>query len=126
MEETPTTTCQYEQVAEREREAKERYFAITTSFSNQVEQLRTYLIDNYDDLGEHADSIAEIFSIELTKSATVELTVKIVAELTNLPIGFTEDSISDWDFDVSMSYSGEGDLDSEDITIESLDVTEGN
>jgi len=121
-----SATCSYEQVAQQERADKERYFQIATNQTRNVENLREYLVENYEDLGNHADSIAEIFDISLTKSATVTLTVSITAELSNLPMNFTEDSVSDWDFDISMSYSGEGDLDSEDITIENLDVTEGN
>ena len=59
-----------------------------------VAQLREYIVDNFDDLGEHAEPIAEIFSIDLTKSVEVE--VKVTYSLTvTVPIGWTEDEISE-------------------------------
>ena len=58
-----------------------------------VAQLREYLVENFDDLGEHAEPIAEIFSIDLTKE--VEVSVRVTYSLTvTVPLNWTEDEIS--------------------------------
>jgi hypothetical protein len=58
-----------------------------------VAQLREYIVDNFDDLGEHAEPIAEIFSIDLVKQ--VEVSVRVSYSLTvTVPLNWTEDEIS--------------------------------
>lgn len=59
-----------------------------------VAQLREYIADNFDDLGEHAEPIAEIFNIELTKE--VEVSVRVSYSLTvTVPMNWGEDEISE-------------------------------
>ena len=70
-----------------------RFSEQITQHRVMVAQLREYIVDNFDDLGEHAEPIAEIFSIELTKE--VEVSVRVSYSLTlTVPLNWTEDDIS--------------------------------
>lgn len=94
--------------------------ARASRFSEQITQhrvmvakLREYLVENFDDLGEHAEPIAEIFSIDLTKSVEVE--VKMTYSLTvTVPLGWTEDEISE-----NLRYPEGFESDDNDMCIES-------
>ena len=78
-----------------------------------VAQLREYLVDNFDDLGEHAEPIAEIFNIDLTKE--VEVTVRVSYSLTvTVPMNWTEDDISN-----NLRYPEGFESDDNDMCIES-------
>lgn len=70
-----------------------RFSEQITQHRAMVAQLREYIVDNFDDLGEHAEPIAEIFNIELTKE--VEVSVRVSYSLTvTVPLNWTEDEIS--------------------------------
>ena len=75
--------------------------------------MREYIVDNFDDLGEHAEPIAEIFSIELTKE--VEVSVRVSYSLTvTVPLNWTEDEISN-----NLRYPEGFESDDNDMVIES-------
>lgn len=50
-------------------------------YANKVDNLKDYLIENRDDLGEHAEAIADIFGIKLTKTYDVSVTVIFTATI---------------------------------------------
>jgi hypothetical protein len=90
-----------------------RFSEQITQHRVMVAQLREYIVDNFDDLGEHAEPIAEIFSIDLTKSVEVE--VKVTYSLTvTVPLGWTEDEISE-----NLRYPEGFESDDNDMCIES-------
>jgi hypothetical protein len=90
-----------------------RFSEQITQHRVMVAQLREYLVENFDDLGEHAEPIAEIFSIDLTKSVEVE--VKMTYSLTvTVPLGWTEDEISE-----NLRYPEGFESDDNDMCIES-------
>jgi hypothetical protein len=90
-----------------------RFSEQITQHRVMVAQLREYIVDNFDDLGEHAEPIAEIFSIDLTKSVEVE--VKMTYSLTvTVPLGWTEDEISE-----NLRYPEGFESDDNDMCIES-------
>ena len=90
-----------------------RFSEQITQHRVMVAQLREYIVENFDDLGEHAEPIAEIFSIDLTKSVEVE--VKMTYSLTvTVPLGWTEDEISE-----NLRYPEGFESDDNDMCIES-------
>lgn len=54
--------------------------AIANSQTYNIEAVKEYLIDNYDDLGSHADEIATLLELELTRE--IEYTVTMSATVT--------------------------------------------
>lgn len=92
----------------------------------KVDDLRTYLMDNADELGDHATEIAEIFGIELTQSAVVTVTVVHTFEVSGLPATHrAEDIIRDIEWNISFDSSGdlsEGSLDSSAYEITSTEA----
>jgi hypothetical protein len=108
---------------------------ITTTFRNQkqlanirdrhennVEKVREYLIENYEELGDHADAIAKLLSIELSTELTVEMTVSIKATIA-VPIGTTVYDLSTYDFDVTVE-SNESDYEIQDYDADVEDIRE--
>lgn len=90
-----------------------RFSEQITQHRAMVAQLREYIVDNFDDLGEHAEPIAEIFSIELTKE--VEVSVRVSYSLTvTVPLNWTEDEISN-----NLRYPEGFESDDNDMVIES-------
>ncbi len=74
--------------------------------NGQIENVREYLVENYDSLDEHADEIARLLGIELTNEVTVDVNVTFSVTMT-LPIGIEADSVdgSDFSFDISSENS---------------------
>ena len=62
-----------------------------------IENVREYLVENYEELGEHADEIARLLDIELTNEVTVDVNVTFSVTMT-LPIGIEADSVEGQDF----------------------------
>jgi hypothetical protein len=90
-----------------------RFSEQITQHRVMVAQLREYLVENFDDLGEHAEPIAEIFSIDLTKE--VEVSVRVTYSLTvTVPMNWTEDDISN-----NLRYPEGFESDDNDMCIES-------
>lgn len=75
-------------------------------YNTQIENVREYLIENYDELDSHADEIARLLDIELTNEVTVDVNVTFSVTMT-LPIGIEADSVdgSDFSFDISSENS---------------------
>lgn len=84
--------------------------------SNAIGEVQDYLVDNYDDLESHADAIAELLGLSLTKTVEVEVNVTftITAEvkagvdvdtIDEYNLEFTLDSTTD-DFEIS-DYSSD-------------------
>ena len=63
--------------------------SIANNQTAQIESVKQYLIDNYDDLELHADEIAALLDIELTRE--VEYTVSMTATVT-VTIGVGQDA----------------------------------
>lgn len=75
-------------------------------YNTQIENVRHYLIENYDYLEEHADEIARLLDIELTNEVTVDVNVTFSVTMT-LPIGIEADSVdgSDFSFEITSQNS---------------------
>jgi hypothetical protein len=73
---------------------------------SQIENVREYLVENYDELDEHADEIARLLGIELTNEVTVDVNVTFSVTMT-LPIGIEADSVEghDFNFDITSENS---------------------
>ena len=93
------------------------YRSISNTMTTNIESVKNYLIENYDDLGHHADEIATLLDIELERevtysismSATVTVTVKmgedpedLIAE--NLYIDSSDGNINIDDYNVDTVY----------------------
>ena len=109
MDTTPNTCSELGEVTAR----ASRFSEQLTQYRVMVAQLKEYLVDNYEDLGEHAEPIAEIFSIDLTKE--VEVSVRVSYSLTvTVPLNWTEDDISN-----NLRYPEGFESDDNDMCIES-------
>jgi hypothetical protein len=68
------------------------YRSIANTQTSNIDSVKEYLLDNYDDLGNHADEIASLLDIELSRE--VEYTVTMTATVTiTLSPGDDADSI---------------------------------
>lgn len=105
------TIRQYNAIVQRE----------ATKISN-LDKCKEYLLENLEELDDHAIQIAKILDIDLEQSITVTLNVTINLDLT-IPAGFDVDDLDESDFDISISYyGGDGvEIEGEDIVIESID-----
>jgi predicted RNase H-like nuclease (RuvC/YqgF family) len=87
-----------------------------SNLKGQVSSLEEYLNENWDDLDEHAEAIAELFGIdtEVEKEVQVEISGTMTIKA---PRSFDWDDIKYTSFDVSIDTSW-----SSDFSIESYDL----
>lgn len=64
----------------RAKAHRDSYSAVATRQTNMIESVKEYLLDNYDELESHADEIASLLDIELTRE--IEYSVSITATVT--------------------------------------------
>ena len=91
-----------------------------SKYRTQIENVRDYLVENYDDLDDHAVAIAKLLGIELSTELEVVFDVSITATLA-VPVGTTVYDLSTFDFDVSLS-SNDSDYDVEDYNADINDI----
>ena len=89
--------------------------------SKAQDKLKDYLVENYDELDEHATEIANIFSIDLSKEVEVEFTVSIKATIT-IPVNEDVSDLSTYDFNVEISSNeSKYEVEQFDADIDSID-----
>jgi hypothetical protein len=90
--------------------------------SRAYDKVKDYLVENYDEIGEeHATEIANILSIDLSKSVDVEFNVTIKATI-SIPVNKDVSDLSVYDFDVEISSNeSEYDIEEFDVDIDSID-----
>lgn len=71
------------------------YRSIANTQTANIESVKEYLIDNYDDLGNHADEIATLLDIELTREVEYTVTMTATVTVTVTPGDDAESLISD-------------------------------
>ena len=90
----------------------------------QIGQVEEYLRDNWDDLGDHAQEIADLLdiSVTITKTFTFDLRVTVEIEAESPAFDWSNFDGSEIEFDVSssVSYSTTG---IEDATVEDVEIT---
>jgi hypothetical protein len=87
--------------------------------NNEVDELEKYLDEHWDDLSDHAEEIAKIFPISMTKE--VSLTIEVEFEVTvTVPRGYNVDDISEDDFDFEVSAYGDVDIESSSANVQSV------
>ena len=122
-----TSECSTAESLRRELQLSEHRLVFRTRQATDLEErrgnLRDYLVREADDLGDHAQAIAEIMDITLEKSAEVEVTVKFKLSITGLPMDTDLDSLVD-DMTFDVSYNGYGDVESEDYDVEYSSASE--
>lgn len=69
--------------------------------SQNIVALEEYLKENIEDLDDHAEEIAKIFDLELTKELTVHLTFTVEATV-SVPVNY---EVDEDDFQLSLSES---------------------
>ena len=69
--------------------------------NGQIDNVRDYLLENYNELDNHADEIARLLDIELTNEVTVDVNVTFSVTMT-LPMGTDANDVEahDFSFDV--------------------------
>ena len=93
------------------------YRSLNDTMTTNIESVKEYLIENYDDLGHHADELATLLDIELERevtysismSATVTVTVKMGEDAEdliteNLYIDSSDSNINIDDYNVDTVY----------------------
>lgn len=122
-----TSECSTAESLRRELNLSEQRLVFRNRQVTDLEErrgnLRDYLVREADDLGDHAQAIAEIMDITLEKSAEVEVTVKFRLSITGLPMDTDLDSLVD-DMTFDVSYNGYGDVESEDYDVEYSSASE--
>jgi hypothetical protein len=90
--------------------------------SRAYDKVKDYLVENFDEIGEeHATEIANILSIDLSKSVDVEFNVTIKATI-SIPVNKDVSDLSVYDFDVEISSNeSEYDIEEFDADIDSID-----
>jgi hypothetical protein len=112
-------TAQTEYLSNRNRD-------YANEFNRKRNALEEYLDENWDDLGMHANEIAEIFGIALTKEVDVTVTVEYEITLT-IPRSCSTDDLNEYEFDFdNISYNGEGDMDNSIFNVTQFEATDRN
>jgi uncharacterized membrane-anchored protein YhcB (DUF1043 family) len=71
------------------------FSAVATRQTNMIESVKEYLLDNYDELESHADEIASLLDIELTREVEYTVTMTATVTVTVAPGDDAESLISD-------------------------------
>ena len=90
--------------------------------SRAFDKVKDYLVENYDEIGEeHANEIATILGIDLSKTVDVEFNVTIKATI-SIPVNEDVSDLSVYDFDVEISSNeSKYDIEEFDVDIDSID-----
>ena len=79
----------------------------------KVDTVRDYLLENYEELGEHAQEIADLLDLELTKEVSVTVTVEFEVQLSVKPDEDLDDIIMNLEYSIDRTdevtdyYSGD-------------------
>jgi len=79
----------------RAKAHRDSYSAVATRQTNMIESVKEYLLDNYDELESHADEIASLLDIELTREVEYTVTMTATVTVTVAPGDDAESIISD-------------------------------
>ena len=79
----------------RAESLRDSYNRVATRQTNQIDSVKDYLLENYDDLGNHADEIAQLLDIELTREVEYTVTMTATVTVTVAPGEDAESLISD-------------------------------
>jgi hypothetical protein len=79
----------------RAKAHRDSYSAVATRQTNMIESVKEYLLDNYDELELHADEIASLLDIELTREVEYTVTMTATVTVTVAPGDDAESLISD-------------------------------
>jgi hypothetical protein len=71
------------------------YRSIANTMTSNIEAVKEYLLDNYDSLDSHADEIASLLDIELTREVEYTVTMTATVTVTVAPGDDAESLISD-------------------------------
>ena len=71
------------------------YRSIANTMTSNIEAVKEYLLDNYDSLDSHADEIATLLDIELTREVEYTVTMSATVTVTAGPGDDIESLISD-------------------------------
>lgn len=74
---------------------KDAFRSIANTQTDNIESVKEYLIDNYDDMGSHATEIATLLDIELTRDVTYTVSMTATVTLTCSPDDDAESLITD-------------------------------
>lgn len=81
--------------------------------NKQIDSVGEYLMENYEELEEHAEAIAKILDIELCKSVEFTMSVTVTGTM-SVPVGKDISDIDEYDFDIQVEYN-DSDFDLEDV-----------
>ena len=70
---------------------------------SNINVVQEYIIENYEDMGTHAQEIADLLEIELTKDVTVTVTVEFEVSLSVKPDEDIDDIITSLDYSMETT-----------------------
>jgi hypothetical protein len=73
----------------------ESFRSIANTQTANIDSVKEYLLENYDELGDHADQIASLLDIELTREVEYTVTMTATVTVTVQPGDDAESLISD-------------------------------
>lgn len=89
-------------------------------YEQNREKVREYLIENYSELGEHADEIAKLLEMELSQEIEFSMDVTITGTIT-IPVDVLFEDLSEYDFEVELTCNNSDyDLSVYDATIDRI------
>lgn len=101
-----------------------QYKAMTQREATKIERIdkvKDYLVENHDELGDHAVEIAKLLDIDLDTTVSVTLNITATLEIT-VPFGKYIEDLSEYDFDVEITCNdSDFDIESSDYNVDSLD-----
>jgi hypothetical protein len=74
-----------------------------TELKGKLDTVRDYLLENYEELGEHAQEIADLLDIELTKEVSVTVTVEFEVQLSLKPDEDLDDIIMGLEYTIDRT-----------------------
>lgn len=102
----------------------ETYHRRMVTAEGAIGHAEQYIKENYEDIGEeHVKELAGLLGFDLSTSVEVEFNVTVKATLT-LPIGMEVNELSEYDFDLELSYNGRDEIEIEDTNIDIISIEE--
>lgn len=92
----------------------ESFRSIANNQTSNIESVKEYLIDNYDELEGHADSIAELLDIELTREVQYSVSMSVTVTVSVKP----NDDVDSILADNLFVDSNHGDITVDDYTVD--------
>jgi uncharacterized membrane protein (UPF0182 family) len=101
-------------------EALEQQLTYNQRNATRRDNLSAWIVENFEELGDLATELCEMFDLPTTVSHEMTLTISATVTL-ELPLGYDLDNLSEYDFETSLEYTGDGEMSWSDISVDALE-----